>query len=365
MSGLPSHSGLFKRIREDNGVEALQPARHYANTACKISRTYQHMRCRRYQLLPRSLEVKPLMPTAQGRRIAQRTGFQFLAARVQHCYSKLKSLETDLFFQKRQLDYALGTEKSEALEKLVADTQTRTVIQTKERQKRKFDNLVTRRAPTQPSQGNRRVVNLSSRPLQDSQVSALSKGLNFAPAPGRISTTHFTSVEAAINRSGVDDNVAAKAHMSVIGAVNRAKMPPRNIPPQELKALKELASDQDILVLPADKGRATVVMDRTDYDEKMHKMLSEESTYQPIAKDPTPSLERKMIAQLMNLKRSGRLSSNLYMQLRSSAGRVPLLYGLPKVHKQAVPLQPIVSFVTSPTYQLSKFLFSVLAPLVG
>ena len=53
------------------------------------------------------------------------------------------------------------------------------------------------------------------------------------------------------------------------------------------------------------------------------------------------------------------------MQLRSSAGRVPLLYGLPKVHKQAVPLRPIVSFVTSLTYQLSKFLVSVLVPLVG
>ena len=60
------------------------------------------------------------------------------------------------------------------------------------------------------------------------------------------------------------------------------------------------------------------------------------------------------------------VSNDLYMQLRSSAGRVPfLLYGLPKVHKQAVPFQPIVSFVTSHTYQLSKFLVSVLAPLVG
>ena len=94
MSELPSHSGLFKRIREDNSVEALQSARHYANTACKISRTYQHIafsqRCRRYQLLPRSLEVKPVVSIAQGRLIAQRTGFQFLAARVQHCYRKLK-----------------------------------------------------------------------------------------------------------------------------------------------------------------------------------------------------------------------------------------------------------------------------------
>ena len=60
-----------------------------------------------------------------------------------------------------------------------------------------------------------------------------------------------------------------------------------------------------------------------------------------------------------------RLPSDVYAQLRSSAGRTPLMYGLPKVHKQDVPLRPIVSFVSSPTYQLSKFLASILAPLVG
>ena len=79
----------------------------------------------------------------------------------------------------------------------------------------------------------------------------------------------------------------------------------------------------------------------TVYDEKMHRTLREESTYQPIAKDPTPSPERKMNAQLMRLKWSDRLSNDLYMQLKSSAGRVPLLYGLPKVHNRLSPSDPL------------------------
>ena len=56
------------------------------------------------------------------------------------------------------------------------------------------------------------------------------------------------------------------------------------------------------------------MMDRTDHDKKMQRMLSEESTYQLIEKDPTPSLERKMNAQLMSLKRSGRLPSEVYIR---------------------------------------------------
>ena len=47
--------------------------------------THQHIaynqRCRRYQLLPRSLTVKPLVPTPQGRRIVQGASYQFLSAR--------------------------------------------------------------------------------------------------------------------------------------------------------------------------------------------------------------------------------------------------------------------------------------------
>ena len=48
-----------------------------------------------------------------------------------------------------------------------------------------------------------------------------------------------------------------------------------------------------------------------------------------------------------------------------SDGHVPLLYGLPKIHKPGVPLRPIVSFVSSPTYALSKHLVRALSPLVG
>ena len=49
--------------------------------------------------------------------------------------------------------------------------------------------------------------------------------------------------------------------MNVIGAISKARLPRKNIPSQEVRALRDLAKDEDILVLPADKGKATVVMD--------------------------------------------------------------------------------------------------------
>ena len=210
------------------------------------------------------------------------------------------------------------------------------------------------------------MVNLSSKQLTTPQLQVLSRGLNFAPTPKFVPKAHIVAtVEAAITQSNVTEGEAAKARVGVINALSQAKLPPTNILPQEARAVKELAKDDDIVILPADKGRATVVMDRKDYSAKMLTMLGDRDTYQLMAKDPTTSLENRMNSVLLRLQREDRLSSKTYYHLRSSAAGVPRLYGLPKVHKPDVPLRPIVSFVSSPTYALSKFLASLLSPIVG
>ena len=150
----------------------------------------------------------------------------------------------------------------------------------KERQKKKFDALLSRQTlERQPS--DRHVVNLSSRKLSVSQLQALSRGLNFAPSPQFIPKAHIVaSVEADIYRSGATEEQATKARVGVVGRLSRAKPPPRNTLPGEMMAVKQLA-------------RATVVMNRSDYSAKMQAMLDDRDTYQPLSKDPTNSLESK------------------------------------------------------------------------
>ena len=127
-----------------------------------------------------------------------------------------------------------------------------------------------------------------------------------------------------------------------------------NLSPLERKGLKQLKENKDIVVLPADKGRRTVVMDASDEKSKMLTLLGDEALYQYLKHDPTPLLERKMNKELSSLNWTGMLPDTDYEKLWISVGVTPRIYGLPKVHKPQVPLRPIVSFVTSPTYQLSK-----------
>ena len=92
---------------------------------------------------------------------------------------------------------------------------------------------------------------------------------------------------------------------------------------------------------------------------------SDVNTYRKLRRDPTPSFERKMNSLLLSLTKKGELPRQLYDTLRSSAGQIPRMYGLPKFHKTGTPLRPMVSFINSPSYQLSKHLSDLLSPLVG
>ena len=65
----------------------------------------------------------------------------------------------------------------------------------------------------------------------------------------------------------------------MISVLSRAKPPPSNLSPEFQGALRSLRKKDDLLILPADKGRATVVLDKGDYDRKINGMLSDEKTY--------------------------------------------------------------------------------------
>ena len=70
------------------------------------------------------------------------------------------------------------------------------------------------------------------------------------------------------------------------------------------RAIKELRKDTDIVILPVDKGNATVVMDRAEYVPKMNLML-EDKAYTRLKKDPTSKVELKINRALKSLENDG------------------------------------------------------------
>ncbi|KAI0227874.1 hypothetical protein LSAT2_021636 [Lamellibrachia satsuma] len=65
-------------------------------------------------------------------------------------------------------------------------------------------------------------------------------------------------------------------------------------------------------VCEADKGRATVVMDKTQDEKKVREILNDEKTYFNLKSDPTAKYKRKLIAILTRLKREGAITELQY-----------------------------------------------------
>ena len=64
------------------------------------------------------------------------------------------------------------------------------------------------------------------------------------------------------------------------------------------KGLKEfnqfVADHPDLLIIRADRGNTTVILNLKDYNDKMYEILSDKNTYMMVKKDPTSKLTTEM-----------------------------------------------------------------------
>jgi hypothetical protein len=248
-------------------------------------------------------------------------------------------------------------------------------------------------------------VNLSTSTLGPNEISLLSKGLTFVPKPAKINAhevfrsldefgrrlklAHFFSDKKDIENSKqhlfreksdwepdpqllpqqIHDTIQEmEEKISKIGLENG----PSNLTKNEKMALKNLKNDPQIIIKPADKGSATVIMDRQDYLTEGNRQLSNAMHYRKIGEPVHPTIKNKVNAILKNLttKRTITVKQLEYLQVPENP-RPRKLYLLPKIHKdpdkwtvkdKIPPGRPIVSDCSSDTYRVAEYIDHFLAP---
>ena len=132
-------------------------------------------------------------------------------------------------------------------------------------------------------------MDLTNQLLSKQQEDVLRLGLTFTPAPTKLPLVNIiAAVEEGARQWNKED--AEDLRGWVCGILRRAKSPKDNLSQEQRKALKELRSLENEVILPTDKGDATVMMTREDYDMKMKRMLST-VTYKQLKKGPSTMQE--------------------------------------------------------------------------
>jgi hypothetical protein len=134
----------------------------------------------------------------------------------------------------------------------------------------------------------------------------------------------------------------------------------------EQQALKELAQNTNIIIKPADKGGAVVILNKIDYINEANNQLKDKRTYTRLTKDITLDKQKEINEYLKECLERKWISENEYKYLCTYQPRTALFYLLPKIHKpqRPPPGRPIVSACGSITEKISEFVDAIIRPYV-
>ena len=97
---MPGLHSIFNLILLQYGKYTYKLFRYWTHNNLKLVKWKEHLffnhRCQEMKLIPPSLFVKPLVNNSEGKRIAERTSFSFLKARISECHMIILKLNKEL-----------------------------------------------------------------------------------------------------------------------------------------------------------------------------------------------------------------------------------------------------------------------------
>lgn len=362
------------------GPGTRQKIRKLEKLKIKLAKETNHVtfltKCKKDGLIPKGLQLKSpylgkkaknIVLTASQKLVKDRLNFH-LRNKAQLANQVNKETENLFELIGPEFDNILKTlsksaQKQNESNKLTQIKKLSNLKQNQSRERESDDSLglATRGENSSDSATPQAVVNLSDKTLTKDELQILSKGLNFAVAPKSVNVLDFiTGIESAAPQ--LSEEVADQFRSEASAALKNVKPMKPNITRKEREALNNLKKEENLKILPADKGNAAVIISKDDYSLKIHDLLKA-GKYTLLKKNPTKSYETKIEKTLR--KHKEHFLDKQRKRLTPHHSKTPHMYGLPKIHKQGVPLRPIVSSRDSPSRELCRFLLPILKPLSG
>ncbi|PJE77741.1 hypothetical protein CI610_03331 [invertebrate metagenome] len=255
-----------------------------------------------------------------------------------------------------------------------------------------------------PSDNPTNTINLSSRTLNPDEIQLLDRGLKFIPTPRNISSNDFIDSAKDLGRklkithffngksksaeskkfvdksqwnppeSAIPSNIqnSVKDIFKDLSKITVSKEQP-NLNLAEKKAITSLKNDQSIVIKKADKGSATVILDRADYIWEVERQLNNPKHYRQLDSPIYPKTSAELSNIIHRLGRSKHLTPKQVTYLNPKENPKPRhVYILPKIHKapgqwsdpyKIPPGRPIISDVESESYRIAEYIDHFLAPL--
>ena len=206
----------------------------------------------------------------------------------------------------------------------------------------------------------------------------MSNGLDFCLPPKSVNReevfTEFEILYAQLARHkpiSADELIALKSKLSDFAHAycgTPVDLGDFGIHKKHFQAIKSLRSTEQILITKPGKGCGVVILNKSDYIQKMGNVLDDKTKYLNMGSVDqhvnTAKTEQKLQKGLLDLVNQKILTRDIYDRIRPTGSQRPRMYGLPKTHREDMPLRPILSMIGYSQHELAKWLSKVLSPVL-
>lgn len=270
---------------------------------------------------------------------------------------------TKLKFQAFQQEFNNKTNNLNLLSKLIDiahTTMNNKIRQRKLQHEEKIESLFNNSEWVKNSNPNI-IVNISTYNLKPIEKTLLGYGLSFSLKNMDPWIDLYKNFKNWKNNQNMDENNLD----TVLGII--LKSTENNLknliyPLRFYTTLYNLYHNEEIVISRSDKGNNIVIQNTTDYIEKSHTLLNDQTTYTICNSNPLKNSQtqyNKKLTEILTQKKDLQKTFKAYLPALSQ------FYAIPKTHKPNIPLRPIISNTNSTTYKLSKWLADNLKFLIG
>jgi hypothetical protein len=399
----PQVTGFFKKIEKDYPGE-LRDLKFYAKSKKKLANAIARkeflLKCRKNHIFPAHIiqNIKGLFELINGNtpyvKLIHNAQFgvkrKILNLEIKNTFYLIKSL-----FTKRDaiMDKILNRIPRHVCGKFFA-TQSKSLENLTNVARRnvqgKFDRLISEQLASY--QGNmdedssKNVINLTGTQIPKEIEKFLGLGPKFSVTNKSSEIPYFKIIadsEAIINslensalreefRFKISNIITNHSYKQKNVTSNAETIHLQNVYDETKDYIRTMKKDgNELMIINSDKGNKTVVMLKSQYDRLVSELLEDTTTYEKMDYDPTRQIEKRINDAIEDIHKRGRIDDTTRKKLIINNSQPPLLYVLPKVHKipngasleeinRSLKGRPVVSSIGSATYDLSKYISSIL-----
>ena len=356
----PKGQSLANVITRRYGQPTLRLFRQYEKSSQKLEKLKCDRKfliiCKSHEILPKFLHFKLYRKNLHNSKLYRSWQFKLLHLEIATKNRQINKSQKFLDQIKNKLQGSVSKLDFICLNNFVENSTAKITNRINEIHENKLKNLGIS-SQMYPLDPNIVIFNFSNRTFTDKERNLLTLGLNFKLPIYRLSFfDYFLSFEnlysylskfSLYNPNNIPNIFKNTLHN--IAHKYFYKFKPNKVfcpyfTKQEINILRNIAKDQSITICRPDKGTGVVILNKSDYDNKMLTILDDKSKFKKLNDiDPLQLIlrcEDKINRFLRQLKTSKVITPNTYSTLSISGSTPDIMYGLSRHTNLIIPSDP-------------------------